>query len=119
MKPRSPIFERMGESFDRAFGNADAVFTINGVALAPVRVIFRQWREVDEGEEQGQSVEGTTHLLAVAHSKVPGLQSQRDSVTVHELDALGSPTGVSATYQIKNHSDDARAMLRIYLSGDI
>ncbi len=119
MKPRSPIFERMGVSFDRAFGNADAVFTIGGVARPSVRVIFRQWRELDEAEEQGQAVEGTTHLLSVAYSKVAGLQSQRDSVTIHELDALGNRTGVSASYQIKNHSDDARSMLRIYLSGDI
>ncbi|WP_203226207.1 hypothetical protein [Rhizobium gallicum] len=53
-----------------------------------MRAIFRKWRDVDEGEEQGQAVEGTTHLLSVAHSKVPDLVSQRDSVTIFELDAL-------------------------------
>ncbi|APO74266.1 hypothetical protein AM571_CH01431 [Rhizobium etli 8C-3] len=119
MNPRSAIFERMGASFDRAFGNVDAVFTINGEARPGVRAIFRKWRDVDEGEEQGQAVEGTTHLLSVAHSKVPDLVSQRDSVTIFELDALQQRIEPGSTFQIKNHADDARSMLRIYLSGDI
>lgn len=119
MKPRSPLFEKMGASFDRAFGNADAVFVINGVSLPPVRVIFRRWREMDQMEQDGQGAETITHLLSVSQSKVPGLQSQRDSVTIHELDPSGTPTGAQQTFLIKNHTDDARSMLRIYLSGDI
>jgi hypothetical protein len=116
---RPAIFEEMGPQFAETFGNCDAVFTIAGAIMPAVSGILRRWRDLDEAEEGGQSVEGTTHLLSVAAASVPGLASQRDSVTVHELDALGSRTGVSASYQIKNHSDDARAMLRIYLSGDI
>lgn len=119
MNPRSAIFERMGEAFDRAFGNVDAVFTINGIERPAVRAILRKWRDVEEGEEQGQAVEGTTHLLAVAHSKVQDLVSQRDSVTIFELDVLERRIEPGQIFAIRNHADDARAMLRIYLSGDI
>ncbi|WP_322887052.1 head-tail joining protein [Sinorhizobium medicae] len=106
MTPRPAMFERMGPKFAKAFGNADAVFTVDGVARPAVRVILRVWREIDLAEEQ--AVEGTTHLLAVSASTVPGLASQRDSV------AIGG-----VTYQVINIDDDARAMLRISLAGDI
>ncbi|MDX3929220.1 MAG: hypothetical protein QHC90_25890 [Shinella sp.] len=119
MNFRPPLFSDLGEEFAGAFGNVDAQFTIAGVLLPRVRAILRQWRELDLGEEQGQAVEGTTHLLSVAADMVPGLVSQRDSVTIFALDAEGFPTGISTTFEIKNHSDDARAMVRIYLSGDI
>ncbi len=108
MSIRPPIFAEMGPAFADAFGNADAVFTIDGVVRPPVRVILRVWREADLAEEQEQAVEGTTHLLAVAASAVPGLASQRDSV------AIGG-----VTYQVINIDDDARAMFRISLAGDI
>ncbi|WP_026616387.1 head-tail joining protein [Ensifer aridi] len=108
MTRRPAMFERMGPKFASAFGNVDAVFTIAGVAQPAVRAILRVWRETDLAEEQDQAVEGTTHLLAVPASKAPGLTSQRDSVTID-----------GATYQVINIDDDARAMLRISLSGDI
>ncbi|RVG29749.1 hypothetical protein [Sinorhizobium meliloti] len=108
MTPRPAMFERVGPKFAKAFGDAEAVFTVDGVARPAVRVILRVWRETDLAEEQEQAVEGTTHLLAVAASAVPGLASQRDSV------AIGG-----VTYQVINIDDDARAMLRISLAGDI
>ena len=116
---RPALFARMGAAFDMAFGNVDAVFTIAGVARPSVRAILRKWREIDLVEDLGQAVEGTTHLLSVAADKVVGLESQRDSVTLHELDPHGMRTGVSAAFEIRDHSDDGRAMARIHLSGDI
>jgi hypothetical protein len=119
MKLRPSLFEETGEDFVGAFGNVDAVFTVDGADQPAVRAILRQWRDIDEAEEQGQAVEGTTHVLAVAASSVTGLVSQRDSVTVYELDDDGNRTGISSAFDIRNHSNDARAMLRIQLSGDI
>lgn len=116
---RPALFARMGPAFDKAFGNVDAVFTIAGVERPAVRAILRKWREIDLVEDLGQAVEGTTHLLSVAADKVPGITSQRDSVTIHELDRNGVRTGTSATFEIREHSDDGRAMVRIHLSGDI
>lgn len=119
MSLRPSFFEEMGSQFADAFGNCDAVFTVNGLALAPVRGILRRWREIDQMEEASQTVEGTTHLLSVAAVSVPGLASQRDSVTIYMTDDNGVRLDVGLTFQVKNHTDDARAMLRIYLSGDI
>lgn len=116
---RPALFARMGTAFDAAFGNVDAAFTIDGVARPAVRAILRQWREIDLAEDLGQAVEGTTHLLSLAADKVAGLESQRDSVTIHELDRNGVRTGVTATFEIRDRSDDGRAMVRIHLSGDI
>lgn len=116
---RPALFARMGAVFDRAFGNVDAVFTIAGVAGPAVRAILRKWREIDLAEDLGQAVEGTTHLLSVSADKVAGIASQRDSVTIHELDRNGVRTGVSAMFEIRDHSDDGRAMVRLHLSGDI
>jgi len=99
----------MGPKFAKAFGNVDAVFTIAGVVSPKaVRGIFRVWRDVELMEEVDQAVEGTTHVLSVAATDVPGLESQRDHVTVDGV-----------TYPIINVSDDARAMLKLSLSGDI
>ncbi|KSV64060.1 hypothetical protein N185_35420 [Sinorhizobium sp. GW3] len=99
----------MGPKFARAFGNVDAVFTINGVASPrPVRGILRVWRDVELMDEVDQAVEGTTHVLSVAGTDVPGLESKRDSVSIDGV-----------TYPIINVSDDARAMLKLSLSGDI
>jgi len=109
MSRRPSLFEGMGAEFSDAFGNVDAVFMINGVvSLKSVRGIFRVWRGVDLVDEADQAVEGTTHVLSVAATDVPGLESQRDHVTID---------GVS--YPIINVSDDARAMLKLSLSGDI
>lgn len=119
MNLRPAVFERMGESFSRAFGNVDAVFTIDGEVRPAVRAILRQWRDVEESEELGQSVEGTTHLLSVASSMVPGLVSQRDSVSIFVTDRAGNRVDDGAEFAVKNHADDGRAMLKIYLTGDI
>lgn len=116
---RPALFRRMGAAFEKAFGNVDAVFTIAGVDRPPVRAILRKWREIDLAEDLGQAVEGTTHLLSVAADSVAGLMSQRDSVIIHELDRNGVRTGVSAAFEIRDNSDDGRAMVRIHLSGDI
>jgi len=116
---RPAIFEEMGSQFADAFGNCDCLFEVNGVALIPVRGILRRWRDVDQSEESGQSAEGTTHSLSVAAVSVPGLVSQRDSVTIFMTDDAGVRIDAGTLYEIKNHADDARAMLRIYLSGDI
>lgn len=98
----------MGSAFSRAFGNATAIFTINGVAGLPVPIILRNGRDLDEGEEQGQSLEARTYSLAVAASLVPGLASQRDVMTFE-----------GTVYPIVNHTDDAHAMLRVFVRGDI
>ncbi|ANK73607.1 hypothetical protein FA04_13850 [Ensifer adhaerens] len=106
---RPEIFARMGSKFAKAFGNVDAVFTIAGVVSPKaVRGILRVWRDVELMEEVDQAVEGTTHLLAVAATDVPGLESRRDTVAIDGV-----------TYPIINVSDDARAMLKLSLSGDI
>lgn len=119
MSLRPSIFEEMGSQFADAFGNCDCIFTINGAAVAPVRGILRLWRDVEQSEEGGQSVEGTTHSLAVAASSVPGLVSQRDSVVIFMTDDVGVRLDAGRPFEIRNHADDARAMLRIYLAGDI
>lgn len=119
MSLRPSIFEALGPQFADAFGNCDAVFTVNGVALPAARGILRQWRDVNQMEEAGQDVEGTTHLLSVAAMSVTGLTSQRDSVTIFMTSETGARLDQGRTFEVKNHSDDARAMLRIYLSGDL
>lgn len=109
MSRRPDVFSRMGPKFAKAFGNVDTVFTINGVAgPKAVRGILRVWRDVELMEEVDQAVEGTTHVLSVAATDVPGLESKRDSVSIDGV-----------TYPIINVSDDARAMLKLSLSGDI
>ncbi|WDZ75454.1 hypothetical protein PWG15_12590 [Ensifer adhaerens] len=109
MTRRPEIFARMGPKFAKAFGSVDAVFTIAGVVSPKaVRGIFRVWRGVDLVDEADQAVEGTTHVLSVAATDVPGLESQRDTVAIDGV-----------TYPIINVSDDARAMLKLSLSGDI
>lgn len=108
MTRRPEIFARMGPKFARAFGNVDAVFTIGGVVRPKVRGVLRVWREVDLVEEVSQAVEGTTHFLSIAATDAPGLESQRDTVTIDGV-----------TYPIINVEDDARAMLKLFLSGDI
>lgn len=108
MTRRPEIFARMGPKFARAFGNVDAVLTIAGVARPKVRGVFRIWREVELAEEMSQAVEGTTHVLSIAATDAPGLESQRDTVTIDGV-----------TYPIINVEDDARAMLKLFLSGDI
>ena len=105
--------------FVRAFGNAEAVFTVDGSDRPPVRCILRQWRDTDLAEDMGQAVEGTTHLLSVAAAQVPNLVSQRDSVTVFVTDRNGARIDDGTHYEIKTHEDDGRAMLRIFLTGDI
>ncbi|WEZ84581.1 hypothetical protein P6U16_08405 [Rhizobium sp. 32-5/1] len=98
----------MGSAFSRAFGNTTAVFTINGVVGLPVPIILRNGRDLDEGEEQGQGLEARTYSLAVAATDVAGLISQRDTMTFE-----------GTVYPIVNHTDDAHAMLRVFLRGEI
>lgn len=119
MSYRPAIFERMGAEFSRALGNVDCEFIIAGVAQTSVRGILRQWRDIDLSEELSQSVEGTTHLLSVASSSTPGLVSQRDKVTIFKLDPIGNRVDDGQLFEIRNHADDGRAMLKIYLKGDI
>ncbi len=119
MSFRPALFERMGAAFARSFGNVDCVFTIDGAERASVRGILRQWRDIDLGDELAQPVEGTTHLLSVASSEVPGLVSQRDSVTIFATDSTGKRIDNGIPFDVKNHEDDGRAMLKIYLTGDI
>lgn len=106
--PRPALFSRMGAAFQRAFGNADAVFTIDGVAGEPVRVILRQMRADDLVEEAGIAVEGTVHTMSVPVESVPGITSGRDHVVID-----------SVTYGIGQRVDDGRSMARFILDGDI
>jgi hypothetical protein len=108
MSRRPSLFEGMGADFADAFGNVDAILTIAGVVRPKVRGGLRVWREVDLVEEVSQAVEGTTHVLSIAATDAPGLESQRDTVTIDGV-----------TYPIINVEDDARAMLKLFLSGDI
>lgn len=98
----------MGPAFSRAFGNTTAVFSINGVSTSAVPIILRNGRSLDESEQHDQGVEAKTYSLAVAASDVPGLASLRDSMIFEGV-----------TYAITNHDDDGRAMLRLYVTGDI
>lgn len=102
------MFADMGGAFADAFGNADAVFTIDGVNTPSTRIILRVGIATDEVEEQGHGVEAVNYSLCVPASSVPGLTSQRDSVTYNGI-----------TYPIINHTDDARAMLRLFVEGDL
>ena len=95
MSLRPLIFEEMGSQFANAFGNCDCVFLVGGLTLIPVRGILRRWRDIDQAEESGQAVEGTTHLLSVASASVPGLTSQRDSVTIFITDESGRRTDMA------------------------
>lgn len=104
---RATRFQKMGPAFSRAFGNASAVFTIAGIAGQPVPIILRNGRDLDEGDEQGQGLEASTYSLAVAASHVAGLTSQRDTMTFN-----------GTVYPILNHTDDAHAMLRVFVQGE-
>ena len=108
MIPRPAPFAGMAGAITRALGNADAVFTIGGVALDPVRVLFRRERVVDLAEDAGFGVEGMVHTLAVDATAVPGITSGRDTVTI-----------AGSTYGIGNRLDDGRAMMRFILDGDV
>ncbi|MGV0817124.1 head-tail joining protein [Martelella sp. AMO21009] len=107
---RPPQFSNMGAGFVSAFGNVDCVFTVDGVdQSASVRGILRQKRELEiAGEFGDQDVEAVTHVLSVAAVGLEALEAQRDSVTI-----------AGTTYDIKNQMDDGRAMLKLYLTGDI
>lgn len=119
MSLRPAVFERMGPQFVRSLGNVDCEFTIGGVLMPSVRGILRQWRDVDLAEDLSQAVEGTTHLLSVATSNTVGLVSQRDSVTIFMTAPDGRRLDAGTFYEVRNHTDDGRAMLKIYLKGDI
>jgi hypothetical protein len=105
--PRPAAFAGMAGAFTRAFANVDAVFTIAGVPGDPVRAILRQERVADLADD-GVGVEGLVHTLAVDADKVPGIASQRDSVTI-----------AGETFGIGNRLDDGRAMARFILDGEI
>jgi hypothetical protein len=105
---RPTRFQKMGSAFSRAFGNADAIFTIDGVQGLPVRIILRNGVSLDVADEQGQDIEAKTYSLSVAAADVIGLASLRDSMTFE-----------GNTYSIRNHDDDGHAMLRIFVTGDI
>ncbi|AMM84827.1 hypothetical protein [Martelella sp. AD-3] len=107
---RPAIFAGMGEAFAGTFGNVDCRFTIAGVGLPdPVRGILRQKRELELADEFGrQDVEAITHVLSVPVSGLEELEGERDSVAID-----------GTTYGIRNVTDDGRAMLKIWLRGDI
>ena len=105
---RPTRFAKMGSAFSRAFGNATAVFMVDGVVTSPVTLILRNGRSLDLADQNDQDIEARTYSLAVAASDVPGLTSQRDTMVFDGV-----------TYAIRNIEDDARAMLRIYVTGDI
>lgn len=102
---RPRIFEEMASQFSDAFGNCDAVFTIDGVAGAPVRVIARTTVNSEMAEESGHAVEAAIDDVRVAATSVPGLTSQRDTMTIGPK-----------TYGIGNIDDDGRAMLKLTLT---
>ncbi|AMM84247.1 hypothetical protein [Martelella sp. AD-3] len=107
---RPAIFAGMGEAFAGTFGNVDCRFTIAGVVLAdPVRGILRQKRELELADEFGrQDVEAITHVLSVPAAGLEELEGERDSVTID-----------GTAYGIRNVTDDGRAILKVWLRGDI
>ncbi|AJY47045.1 head-tail joining protein [Martelella endophytica] len=107
---RPAIFAAMGDAFAGTFGNVDCRFTIDGVALSdPVRGILRQKRELELADEFGrQDVEAVTHVLSVPATGLEELESERDTVNID-----------GTFYGIRNLSDDGRAMLKLWLKGDI
>ncbi|MET3602175.1 head-tail joining protein [Martelella mangrovi] len=107
---RPAIFAGMGEAFAGTFGNVDCLFTVDGIALPdPVRGILRQKRELELADAFGrQDVEAVTHVLSVPATGLEDLESERDTVTIG-----------GTVYDICNVTDDGRAMLKVWLRGDI
>ena len=103
---RPALFSALGGQFTDAFGNADAVFTVDGAASDPVRVIYRQFRETDVMEFSPQvSLEGVTHRLSVAASALPaGFDRDRDTIAVGDI-----------VHTINTMEDDGRAMVKFLL----
>ena len=107
---RPAAFSGMGSAFAGAFGNVDCRFTIDGVSLQDtVRGILRQKRELGLADEYGrQDVEAVTHVLSVPATDLEALESERDQVEIE-----------GTIYGIRNVTDDGRAMMKIWLRGDI
>lgn len=107
---RPAIFAGMGDAFAGTFGNVDCRFTIGGVQRSDsVRGILRQKRELELGDAFGrQDVEAVTHVLSVPATGLDDLESERDTVIIDRT-----------TYGIRNLTDDGRAMLKLWLKGDI
>lgn len=106
---RPALFAPMAEAFTGVFGNVDVTLVIDGVtAASPVRGILRQVREIDLVTESGVSVEGVTHRLDLSASDAAGLESDRDSVVIG-----------GETYEIRALTDDGRAMINLFLRGDV
>ena len=107
---RPAAFCGMGPAFAATFGNVDCRFTVDGeVQPETCRGILRQKRELELADEYGrQDVEAVTHVLSVPATGLEALESERDQV---EIDG--------EAYAIHNLTDDGRAMLKIWLRGDI
>jgi len=107
---RPAVFAGMGPAFAGAFGNVDCRFTIDGLMQPETcRGLLRQKRELELADEYGrQDVEAVTHVLSVPATGLEDLESERDQV---EIDGKA--------YAIRNLTDDGRAMLKIWLRGDI
>ncbi|TCT34704.1 head-tail joining protein [Martelella mediterranea] len=107
---RPAVFAGMGPAFAAALGNVDCRFTIDGVLQPETsRGILRQKRELEFADEYGrQDVEAVTHVLSVPATGLEKLESERDQVEIDD-----------ASFDIRNITDDGRAMLKIWLRGDI
>lgn len=106
---RPGLFAQMGPVFTAALGNVDVTLVVDGVqASAPVRGILRQMRSMDMLPEDTAMIEGVTHTLSMTAAAAGALESDRDDVIIGGV-----------TYQVRALTDDGRAMVTLYLTGDI
>ena len=105
---RPALFGALGDDFSDAFGNVDVTPVVGGVGRSVVRGILRQVREMDLIDDRGVAVEGVTHSLALAAAAAGALVSGRDSVVI---DAV--------SYPVRGKRDDGRAMITLFLKGDV
>lgn len=105
---RPTLFGALGDDFSDTFGNVDVTPVVGGVGQSVVRGILRQVREMDLIDDRGVAVEGVTHSLALAAAAGEMLVSGRDSVVIDGV-----------IYPVRTKLDDGRAMIKLYLKGDV
>ncbi|TPL30178.1 hypothetical protein [Mesorhizobium sp. B2-4-7] len=111
MAIRPSLFAGMGEAFVSAFGgDHEALVTIAAGDVRRVPCIFREFRSGGFAEEQGASVEGVTHTLAIDAEADPGVEQ--------EMPILVVPVGLSAgeAFIAAGVHRDGRAMTRVLLA---
>jgi hypothetical protein len=111
MATRPSLFAGMGSAFVSAFGgDHEALITVGVGDVRRVPCIFREYRSGGFAEEQGASVEGVTHTLAIEAEDDPGVE-QEMAITVVLAGLFTGDAFVAAGV-----TRDGRAMTRVLLS---